>query len=146
MKTSLSTALVALSALYGCSTSTSPSIAGKPDGAASEGGPPPITASDYSQSCQTPADCVLINAGDVCGCDGICGNAAINTKDEQRYESDFQARQAECPPPLQPCPACAVSLPFCSGGMCDVCHSPGCADGGVANDAGFDAASDATSE
>src|SRR5215472_8320315 len=95
-------------------------------------GPPPIRATDYNQSCQTVADCVLINQGDVCGCPG-CGNAAINASDQSRYESDYNSRKQLCGPP-QACPAsCMLVYPTCVGGKCGVCGTPGCnaSDGGV---------------
>jgi len=55
-----------------------------------------IQASNYDQSCATSADCVAVVVGEICGC--ASQMAAINVKDEARYEADANEAASHCPP------------------------------------------------
>ncbi len=115
--------------------------------------PPPISATSYDQSCQSAADCIVVTDGNVCQpCiggpfDSCSGTAAINKKDQARYQTDFDDLQAQCPSrPPQACPEiCAVTFATCTAGTCGVCHASGCADAG-APDAGGDSSGDSGSD
>ena len=89
--------------------------------------PPPISASDYDQTCTADSDCVEINVGDVCGCIG-CGGGAINAKDEAKYQSDVTQRAAECHTHAA-CPGfdCVCSRVACIAKTCavELCAVPG---------------------
>jgi hypothetical protein len=114
-----------LLALAACSSSSS-----------SGGGPTTIKASDYNQTCQASADCVLVDDGDLCGCIA-CGTAAINRSDEARFQSDADQRKKNCSGPPTACPAiaCAYVAVVCNAGTCGICRTPGCAnaDGGTSD-------------
>ena len=97
--------------------------------------PAQIHASDYDQRCTTASDCVVVNDGDVCGCQG-CGTAAVSQSAAMQYQADYQKLRSACGP-SGPCPAllCVVTIATCSAGTCQVCHTNGCAG---AADAGTD--------
>jgi hypothetical protein len=106
-----------------------------------------IAASDYDQSCAVDTDCVGITAGDLC--DGRCTNcvnAAINVRDQAKYQSDFSSKvrkEVECP-----CPAGVVSCHAgtCIPGMFFPVAPADAAAGDAAADTGADVAADASAE
>ena len=114
--------------------------------------PPPINATSYDQSCQSAADCILVSDGNVCQpCisgpfDSCAASAAINKKDQMRFQTDYDNLKAQCPShPPQSCPnICAIAFATCVAGTCGVCNAPGCADGGAPDAGGRDASGDAT--
>lgn len=74
---------------------------------------PPVTlrASDYDQDCEVDSDCVAVFEGSACTtC--RCSNAAIATKDANKYTSDLQNGVKDCPDPgdvaCAPCVAITV--------------------------------------
>jgi hypothetical protein len=102
----------------------------------SGGGPTTIKASDYNQTCQSNADCVLVNDGDLCGC-LACGSAAINHSAQAQFQADADQRKKSCSGPPTACPAiaCAYAVAVCNAGICGICRTPGCAnaDGGTSD-------------
>ena len=51
-----------------------------------------ITANSYDQTCTADQDCVVIGEGDACsGC--RCPNAAINRKDEAKFNGDYRTKR-----------------------------------------------------
>lgn len=79
-----------------------------------------IVASDYDQTCQTDADCVVI-AVDFCnGCPWCSDTEAINNTSKQQYFDDLKSRDGvlydvcRCPGPRVPC---------CVFGKCQVSNA-----------------------
>ena len=103
---------------------------------------PTIRASDYDMSCTAPADCALVDVGDVCGC-MACGSDAISKRDSAKYEADKTVLQKQCSAggTYASCPnACFDWELTCVAGKCGACSTPGCSgvrDGGT-NDAAHD--------
>jgi hypothetical protein len=83
---------------------------------------------------------MLVSDGDVCGCAGACGNAAINRADGMKYAADVAAARKLCPGGApQVCPlACIYSELACVAGTCAVCHAQGCSADAGAHDASHD--------
>jgi len=102
-----------------------------------------IAASDYDQSCTVDTDCVGIATGDLC--DGQCTDcvtAAINVRDQAKYQSDFSSKvskEVNCP-----CPSGDVA---CNAGTCGPATifpvPPADAAAMVAGDAAADTGADA---
>jgi hypothetical protein len=76
-----------------------------------------IQASSYDQTCTVDSDCVGIAEGNLCDhCD--CVNAAINVRDEARYQSDNSGKVST---QLCKCPTVAVA---CDAGTCGTSPFP----------------------
>ncbi len=92
-------------------------------------------ASDYDQSCTQDSDCVGIAEGDLCteGCTD-CVNAAINVRDQAKYESAVSGYAGGCN-----CPGVPIG---CNAGTCGITTFPA-----PIREAGSqDAAADASTE
>jgi len=127
MRPSLVFVLATLGVLAACSSSSSSTT---------------INASDYDQSCTTSADCVPVPVGYICGC--ASQMAAINVKDEARYEADVKSAVSHCPPSggTYSCNAVGQIRLTCVAGRCGMVEcSFTCTDGGL-DDAGADASAD----
>jgi hypothetical protein len=76
-----------------------------------------LPASDYDQSCTQDSDCVGIAEGDLCteGCIG-CVNAAINVRDQAKYQSAVSGYADSCS-----CPAVLIG---CNAGTCGLATFP----------------------
>ncbi len=89
-----------------------------------------IKASDFDQTCTTPADCEAIVEGS--GCCG-CANAAVNVKaDIHKYGAEVQQRASSCGG-TQCTGSCGDFSLTCIANKCGVhsCRQPVCpADGG----------------
>src|SRR5512139_735479 len=57
------------------------------------GGTTNVDVTEYDQSCNATEDCVVVKNGDIC-CG--CPNAAINSKDLERYQDDLGECEAQC--------------------------------------------------
>jgi hypothetical protein len=119
-------------ALVGCTSASQSS------GACAE-----INESDFDASCQVDADCMAIQTGKVCedgtGC--ICGAAAINVRDADRYNTQYQAAisvihnaSARDPNAFHGCGCGRFGTPHCIANRCEMCGgiapNPACPDGG----------------
>jgi hypothetical protein len=102
--------------------------------------PAPIHATDYDQTCTQASDCFLIDEGSSC-CTG-CGNAAINKKDQSRYEAAAQMRRSSCSGTACPAIDCVARDVTCTAGKCALCPTLNCQDSGVQDSGVKDAASD----
>jgi hypothetical protein len=93
-------------------------------------------ASDYDQSCTQDWDCVGITEGQLCeeGCIG-CVNAAINVRDQAKYESAVSFYAGTCS-----CPGVPIG---CNAGTCGIVTFPLPSDAGSLHD---EAATDASAE
>jgi hypothetical protein len=73
-----------------------------------------ISASDYDQSCTTPADCVAVFSGDICTGQCSCNNAFVNAGAASAYEAAFEKlsmpHDTTCPCSFGPAPACVNGL------------------------------------
>jgi hypothetical protein len=99
----------------------------------------PIQPGDYNQTCTTSGDCMLIESGNVCGCQGCPGGAAINKADQGRYQSDYDRARSSCPPSHVECPAlCVFAVPICNAGTCGVCTDSSACGLNATTDAGRD--------
>ncbi len=76
-----------------------------------------LPASDYDQSCTQDSDCVGITEGDLCteGCIG-CVNAAINVRDQAKYQSAVSGFSGSCS-----CPSVPIG---CNAGTCGITTFP----------------------
>jgi hypothetical protein len=76
-----------------------------------------LPASDYDQSCTQDSDCVGIAEGDLCteGCTD-CINAAINVRDQAKYQSAVSGYAGSCS-----CPAVLIG---CNAGTCGLATFP----------------------
>src|SRR4051794_22703144 len=75
-----------------------------------------ISLQGYNKSCATAADCVVVQAGDICGgCN--CGNDGINRADLDKYNAELNEKQADCAEPPELCP-CVALMPLCTQGKC----------------------------
>jgi hypothetical protein len=85
--------------------------------------PPPLKASEYNQSCTFATDCAPVADGQTCGCQGCGGTGAVNVSDRQRFDADYAARRAMCPPSHELCPDvdCRHPSVYCNAGTCAVC-------------------------
>jgi hypothetical protein len=82
-----------------------------------DGGKPQIHASDYDQSCGTDSDCIGVQDGDACCLP--CITAAINVKDQAKFDADANTLHAACGNQVCPAVDCsAPGQPTCSGGRC----------------------------
>lgn len=80
-----------------------------------------VRASDFSQSCSTDDDCVVIYEGAICNACG-CANAAITRTAQSDYVAKRQA--ANCPTTDVECANdCITVLATCSNGKCAVTNS-----------------------
>jgi hypothetical protein len=70
-----------------------------------------IDATQFDQSCQTDADCVVVYTGEVCSvC--RCGAGAINKNALPAYEKEVAAEQ--CNPGPSPCDCAAPGVSHCA--------------------------------
>ena len=53
-----------------------------------------ILLSDFDTSCAKDQDCIVVQTGNICGCD--CGNSAINVKGSAAYQSEFDDKGTHC--------------------------------------------------
>jgi hypothetical protein len=107
------------------------------DGAASDAATcVDIDVSTYDRSCQTDSDCINVSAGMICsGYNCLCGGAAINAGEQDRYNAALASVQPG-PGPYCGCPY--FGRPRCLKAQCVYCPSsigpmpapPGCPDGG----------------
>src|SRR5262245_2005192 len=74
-----------------------------------------IPLQGYDRSCGTASDCVVVQSGDICGCD--CGNDAINRADLDKYNAEFADKEGGCSEPVLACP-CVPVIPVCNQGKC----------------------------
>jgi len=127
-----SLAIALLFVTLGCSSSGSDTT--------STGHPPRV--SDYSTTCATATDCIVIDTSSDPCCGG-CGTGAIAKSDEERYKADLQRFRATCSS-LAPCPdrRCSSMVAICEGGACKAI-APG-VDAGT--DTGVDGSSDAVTD
>ena len=97
------------------------------------GGKSCLPASDYDQSCTQDSDCVGIAEGQLCeqGCIG-CANAAINVRDQAKYQSAVSGFSGTCS-----CPGVPIA---CNAGTCGLATFPSPAPEAGAQDAATDAA------
>jgi hypothetical protein len=106
----------------GCSTSAVTCPAGQCDLRVfgDGGGPPAVSAADYSQSCTDVADCVAVYLGVPGCCDIPCPNAAISASDLPRYMTDLDHVTPVCfpRPPCAPPEACTNGRIACDNGAC----------------------------
>src|SRR5690349_17078823 len=51
-----------------------------------------ISLQGYDRSCSTAADCVVVQSGDICGCN--CGNDAISRADLDKYNAELKEKEA----------------------------------------------------
>jgi hypothetical protein len=92
------------------------------------GGKSCLPASDYDQSCTQDSDCVGITEGELCtqGCIG-CVNAAINVRDQAKYQSAVSGFSGTCS-----CPSVFIG---CNAGTCGLATFPLPSDAGSLHDA-----------
>jgi hypothetical protein len=74
-----------------------------------------ISISDFSTGCVKDADCVVVQVGNICGCD--CGNAAINVGELNAYQAEAQAKQKNCHSGIA-CDCAGTSTAVCKQGQC----------------------------
>ena len=78
---------------------------------------PKIDLTEYSQSCETPQDCLPVYEGPLCGgCE--CPNAVINMSEQARYEAERAALEEGCQSAMN-CD-CVSFTPGCANGTCAV--------------------------
>jgi len=76
-----------------------------------------ITASQFDQSCDVDADCMLISTGQVCStCN--CARAAINVSDAQAYQQ--AVGDVDCNPGPEACDCAPPDEAWCNDSTCDV--------------------------
>ena len=74
-----------------------------------------ISLQGYDRSCTTADDCVVVQSGDICGCN--CGNDAISRADLDKYNAELKEKEANCADPVLACP-CDPLMPTCDQGAC----------------------------
>jgi hypothetical protein len=74
-----------------------------------------INLAELDTSCTTAQDCVVVQVGDICGCD--CGNAAINTKDLATYQAELTDKGMHCTSKVF-CDCAVPAPPVCTQGRC----------------------------
>jgi hypothetical protein len=83
------------------------------------GGPGTVVhATDYNQKCMVDGDCTAVYDGDLCSA-CLCKNAAINSADAARYQTDSSSRAQQCQGG-SPCatPNCTDLAAYCNHGTC----------------------------
>jgi hypothetical protein len=84
--------------------------------------PPTIKAADYDRTCTSVSDCEYIEEGSACCI--TCANAAINKKDDAKYQQAVAQRRSACGTTACPAIACDPAPLGCVAGRCTVCSSP----------------------
>ena len=101
-----------------------------------------IEASDFEQSCQSDDECMLVVAGEYCGCVYGCPNAAINVSEKDAYEEAQQEASRRCPETNVRCTAqrtteatgqmiCVQATARCVQGTCELVEDHVSGDAGV---------------
>jgi hypothetical protein len=74
---------------------------------------------NYDTACAVDADCKAVFVGDPCATACQCANAALNSSDYFREQSDLMAMTAICSNPPGTCTeSCATPVPACNKGTC----------------------------
>ena len=78
-----------------------------------------LDVANYTTSCASNADCVVVLTGDVCDCS--CTYGTVSAADQERYQLDFfTAKQKNCgssPPECGPCPGAKA---VCTNKKCSI--------------------------
>jgi hypothetical protein len=78
-----------------------------------------LQVSNYDTACTADADCKAVFIGDPCATKCQCPNAAINSVDVPREQSDLMAVAALCTSSPGVCTAsCIQPTPACTAGHC----------------------------
>ncbi len=77
-----------------------------------------MTTEGFDKTCSTPADCILVYTGNVCGCG--CTQDAISMGEASRYAAAEEEKRKACTDVLscQPCPE--TQMAACTTGTCAV--------------------------
>lgn len=73
-----------------------------------------ISLSDFHTDCVHDEDCVVVQVGDICGCD--CGNAAINVNGLPAYQQELATKGSHCSSKVF-C-GCTGTSAVCISGQC----------------------------
>jgi hypothetical protein len=77
-----------------------------------------LEVANYTTSCASDVECVVVLTGDVCDCS--CSYGTVSAADQERYQIDFTAKQKSCGSSLPDCGPCPGAKAVCVNKKCSI--------------------------